>query len=841
MNPLLKERASATADGASASTPVTILRVEGMNCPSCARKVTEALQAVPGVREVAVDLETGQASVQWTAAGSVVSEQLIERLRQAGYRARLNEAGTGVSAGGRTNRWKWNLWLGAAATIPLALGEWVLGWSLERWFQWAAFGLASLVQGFGGWPFYRGAWQQLRAGQANMDTLVALGSTTAFAYSVWALLGERDTHVYFLESAAIITLISVGHWLEAHMGARASVALRALMELRAPEALRLRGASGTHAGGEPNETWCERVPVSALQIGDHVVLRPGDRVPVDGEVVDGESAVDESMLTGEANPVNKGRGSPLFAGTVILDGRLVFRVTAVGHTTVLAGIIRAVQRAQQSRAEIQRLGDRVSSVFVPVVLAVAVGAALWWGLWPESAREIHHYLARWLWDAHVPAGAAAPFIVAAAVLIVACPCAMGLATPVAIMAAANVAARRGILIRDGIALEKAGQITTVLFDKTGTLTEGRPRVVSVRLLAESPVNLWQCARALAEPSRHPLSQAVAAYCRQDIGQIVGLNASRDTAECRQTAIAFHAWREVRGAGIEAQGRLWTGSDIPEPVWLRLGSLRWLKALGVDFPNAASWIREWNQHGATLVGFAINQQCHLLFALRDAVKPEAPQVVQKLHRMGLRVGMITGDQSDTAAALARELGLDSGEVLAEVLPEAKAEQIRRLRAQGERVAFVGDGLNDAPALEQADLGIAVARASDIARESADLVLLRTDLTAVPEALALARASLRTIYQNLFWAFFYNAAAVPLAALGFLSPVVCALAMGLSDLMVIGNALRLHRLAANHDGPMREWLNPRREAGFAARIHPRKPQRLIRPAVPSKTPEACRVKG
>lgn len=767
------------ANPESPEPAVTVLAVQGMNCQGCVRKVTEALQAVPAVDQVLVELGNGRATVRWRSGASPQPGVLVESLRRAGYRAEPLSEEVLEGVGQRVRRWQWNLWVGIAGTVPLMLGEWVFGWGMQRWFHWMGFGLASVVQVFCGAPFYRGAWQQLRVGGANMDTLVALGSSTAYLYSAWVLATGRGHHVYFMEAAAIITLISLGHWLEARMTARASDALRALMDLRPPRARRLSGAGPGVTGGPAKAE--EVVPVSALRVGDRVMVGPGDRVPVDGEVLEGESAVDESMLTGESVPVEKGPGARLFAGTTVLNGRLVMRVTATGAATVLAHIIGAVQRAQQSRAEIQRLGDRVSAVFVPVVIALAAAAGLWWGVWPESARRVHDALAPWLWPAAPPEGAAAAFVIAAAVLIVACPCAMGLATPAAIMAAANVAARRGILIRDGVALEKAGRLTTVLFDKTGTLTQGRPEVVAAEVLAEVEPGLWPLVLALAEPSAHPMSRAVAAYSRERL--------RREGAEAG--APGLQQWREVRGAGVRARlvpaGAGWEG----DPVELRLGALRWLAEEGVAVDAGAELVRQWQEQAATVLGFARNDRLVALFAVRDAVKPGAVEVVRALHRMGLRVGMVTGDSAAVAQVLARDLGLDATQVLAEVRPEAKAREIQRLQAQGERVAFVGDGINDAPALEQADLGIAVARATDVAREAADLVLLRADLRAVPEALALARASLRTIHQNLFWAFFYNALGVPLAALGFLSPVLCALAMGLSDFLVIGNALRLRR--------------------------------------------------
>jgi Cu+-exporting ATPase len=510
-------------------------------------------------------------------------------------------------------------------------------------------------------------------------------------------------------------------------------------------------------------------------LNDLVALRPGDRVPVDGEVVEGDSAVDEAMLTGESAPVDKTANSRLYAGTVNLNGRLVMRVTGTGEATALAQIIAAVQRAQTSRANIQRLGDRVSNVFVPVVVAVAVSAALWWGLAPESAQRVHDLLAPFLpWHTHgFDTPLAAAFITAAAVLIIACPCAMGLATPAAIMAAANAAARRGILIRDGAALEKAGKITAVLFDKTGTLTVGKPAVAETWPFPKSEIGNRKSeislAASLARHSTHPVSQAI--------------------AKISVEAVPMTGWKEIRGCGVSATVQPSTFNL--QPSTSRLGSLRWLEEAGVDFAPAEKFVSEWSGQGATLVGLAVEKNLPALFAVKDTVKPGAAEVIGRLHAQGLKTFLVSGDNTLTAMSIAGQLGIAPERVFAEVRPEQKAEFVKKLQAQGERVAFVGDGINDAPALTQADLGIAVSRASDVAREAADIILLNSEIEAVPEALGLARAALRTIKQNLFWAFFYNALGVPLAALGFMSPILCAAAMGVSDLIVIGNALRLSR--------------------------------------------------
>jgi Cu+-exporting ATPase len=792
---------------------VTHLQISGMNCNNCARHVTDAIQGVPGVRSATVLLDAGRASVRWNSGSAQNVSAVIEAVRKAGYAAREIQADT--SAGGKTKpaNWQINLVLGITVTAALMIGEWVFHLAMTPWFQWLSFVLAGAVQIFAGGKFYRGAWNQLKIGNSNMDTLVALGSTTAFGYSAWALLGGMGGHVYFMEAAAIITLISFGHWLEARVSARASGALENLLNL-APQTARLVAADVsprqsiemrrlTSAATEEKE-----VPVAELQIGDLVALRPGDRVPVDGVVAEGDSAVDEAMLTGESVPVDKKAGSELYAGTVNLNGRLVMRVTATGESTALAHIIAAVQRAQTSRADIQRLGDRVSSVFVPVVVAIAIAAALWWGLAPESARHVHDLLAPFLWHVMSPTGPAAGFIIAAAILIVACPCAMGLATPAAIMAAANTAARRGILIRDGVALEKAGKITAVIFDKTGTLTVGKPEVAASwsssfslsgstlkrelqqeQVVPEAGVPIVQIAAALARSSTHPISQAIASFTSE--GGVPRRPNTEDNIRDSQSSPLRDVtdWREIRGAGVEA--KIQPSTLNLQLSTARLGSLRWLKESGVDLAAGEKFIVEWSQQGATLVGLAVEQSLAGLFAVKDTVKPGAHTVIEQLRRQNLKTFLVTGDNALTAASIARQAGIAAENVAAEVRPEQKAEFVKKLQAQGERVAFVGDGINDAPALEQADLGVAVSRASDLAREAADIILLKSEIEAVPEALGLARATLRTIKQNLFWAFFYNALGVPLAALGFISPILCAAAMGVSDLIVIGNALWLLR--------------------------------------------------
>ena len=761
-----------TAQAASTRTEIVI---NGMTCQGCVRGATRALQAVAGVSSVVVELDPGRATVRWQPTATADTAALVNAVTAAGFEASLPAAAATApgTAGAPTARspwspfagWRFNAVLGGTVTLILMAGEWIFGLGMVRWFHWLAFALTLPVQVFCGARFYRGAFNQLRVGQTNMDTLVSLGSTTAFAYSVWGLFTGSAMHLYFMEAAGILTFISIGHWLEALVSARAAGALRQLMDLAPPKA-RWLSAAGVEI----------EVPVANLVGGDRVALSPGDRIPTDGLVREGTSDVDEAMLTGESWPVTKRPGAPLYAGTVNQSGRLIMEVTAMGDDTALAHIIAVVQRAQNSRASIQRLGDQVSSVFVPIVVLVALATGLAWSLGYEATRHVAQSLMPWLWTVALPATPlAAGIIHAAGVLIVACPCAMGLATPVAIMAGANVAARRGILIRDAEALEKTGRLNTVVFDKTGTLTEGRLEVAASTEFppATQPTPALSAAvAALAASSRHPVSLAAAAWAARPAP-----NATTPAA-----ALAVEDWREVRGAGVEA---VWQGQP------LRLGSQAWLRENQVDLTPGARFTAEWSAQAATVLGLACGPHLVGLLAVRDNLKANAATVVRDLQAQGKRVVLITGDQPATATAVARLAGIEPGQVFADVRPERKASLIEQMQREGQRVAFVGDGINDAPALEQADLGIAVSRASDVAREAADLILLRSDIDAIPEALGLAQATLRTIRQNLFWAFFYNAAAIPLAALGFLSPMLCALAMGCSDLVVIGNALRLRR--------------------------------------------------
>jgi len=800
-------------------------RVEGMTCQNCARHTREAAEGVPGVSRATVDLARGRLTLRWETESARNREAVVAAVAKAGFRAsKLDPSESGAVADERHpagHGWRTNVWMGGSVTAILMLAEWVFGAGHWRGYGWLALALALPVQVIAGARFYRGAWAQLRRGAANMDTLVSLGSTAAFAYSLWVVLGFRGGHVYFMESSAILTLISLGHWMEALASERAAGAIRSLMKLAPSSAKRLE-EDGTERS----------VAVSQLLPGDLVVLHAGDHVPLDAEVLNGASAVDEAMLTGEAKPVEKVVGSKVYAGTVNLEGRLVAKIESTGETTVLARIVAAVERAQNSRAGIQRLADKVSAVFVPVVVFLAVVTAVVWGTTPEWAGSVHAWLGQWLWSVHLPETVVARAVIhATSVLIVACPCAMGLATPAAIMAGANAAAMKGILIRDGVALEKAGRINTVVFDKTGTLTLGGLRVhatYDLRPESERGEPLGQIAAGVARGSRHPVARALAGEGSEvDEGErtvgrrptsgtgfglgrvssatgpgMFGAAAGGGSGWTFRRDLAFLPrgrkvgrwmdWREYRGRGVEARR---TGE---ETVVYRLGSFAWLEESGVREASAASEAPVPSGMLVTRVGLSAGSRLLGVFELKDEIRPESKGVVEALHAEGHRIHILSGDGWLAAESVARELGIPTDHVMASVKPEEKAKAIERLQGDGRRVAFVGDGLNDGPALARADLGIAVSRATDVARESADIVLMKPGLEHVVEAMGLARASLRTIRQNLFWAFFYNAAAVPLAMLGFFTPVVSAVAMGLSDLLVVGNALRLRNWVGRRSG-------------------------------------------
>ncbi|MCX6871340.1 MAG: cation-translocating P-type ATPase [Verrucomicrobia bacterium] len=775
---------------------LTELRIEGMDCGNCARSVTEALQGVPGVSRSVVDLQGAMARTYWMPGQAPEPARLIEAVERAGYQACLAEnPGSPSPAGsppGNTllNPWTTAVWLGVPATLLLLTGDWIGGWGMQRGFQTLSLVLASAVQAGVGWRFYRGAWRQARVGRSNMDTLVSLGSSSAYLWSLWLFFTQSHAHLFFAESVSILTLISVGHALEARMSSKAGNALRALMELAPTTARRL--------DSEAREV---DTPVSQLRPGERLRIKPGDQIPVDAIVLEGDSSADESLLTGEPMPVRKTSGSALLAGSANVEGSLVVRVTATGEHTTLARIAAVVERAQSSRASIQRLADRVSSVFVPVVVMIACVSAAAWAWAPETLRHWQSFLSPLLWHPQASLSPMSDAVSAfCSVLIVACPCAMGLATPVALMAGINAAARRGILIRDAVALEKTGRISALAFDKTGTLTAGHPSITRWEDLRPEnfrSIPLPALAGLLADRSQHPVSRAVSA---------AGKALTHSNPASQPTMPALTSWRELRGQGIEAVAH---GADPLQPF--RLGSLGWIRSLGVTLDrNAETSLQLAADAGQSVLLLVEGTMLLGILHIGDAIRPDSPEVVRRLQAQGTETWLISGDTDPTCQAVAKAVGIPPERVRAECRPEDKVRILGEIQARGLQVAFVGDGINDSPALAAANLGIAVAKASDVAREAADIVLLRPDLAAVVEALNLADRTLRTIRQNLFWAFFYNAAAVPLAALGYLSPVVCALTMGLSDLIVIGNALRLRRRASTphrNNGLSGEAKDPR----------------------------------
>ena len=711
------------------------LGIGGMTCGSCVGRVERALRRVPGVVGAEVNLATERARV--TAAGSVDVERLAAAVKAAGYEAAgLSDPSGEASAPAPRNHALRRVVVAAMLSAPLLLGMvgHVLGldWMLPGWVQ---FALATPVQFWLGARFYVAGWRAVRAGTGNMDLLVALGTSAAWGLSVYELLATPPGHattLYFESSALIVTFVLLGKWLEARAKGQTAAAIHALMRLR-PETARVR------RGGAERE-----VPLAQVRVGDTVVVRPGERIPVDGRVTGGGGSVDESMLTGESLPVEKAPGSAVTGGAINVDGLLIVETTAVGAESTLARIVRLVEGAQASKAPIQRLVDRVSAVFVPIVIAAAaLTFGLWWALAGDPAQALLN---------------------AVAVLVIACPCALGLATPTAIMVGTGAAARHGILIKDAEALERAHAVTTVAFDKTGTLTEGRPEVVdAVPAPAVDLQALLRQAAALQAGSEHPLAAAL----RRRAG----------------AAAAAQGFRALPGRGV---------SGVVEGRTLAMGSARLLAESGIgqgDLAPRAAALAAAGRTVSWLAETAPEPRLLGLVAFGDTVKPAAADAVRSLRRLGLRTVMLTGDGQGAAAAVAHALGID--EVVAEVLPDGKAEAVARLREAGAVVAMVGDGVNDAPALAAADVGIAMATGTDAAMSAAGVTLMRGDPLLVPAAIDVPRRTYAKIRQGLFWAFAYNVIGIPLAAAGLLSPVVAGAAMALSSVSVVSNALLLRR--------------------------------------------------
>jgi len=711
------------------------LDVLGMTCGSCAARVEKTLNKQPGV-EASVNFATGEAVVR-LAEGAPTFEALRRAVLDRGYDIREHIDETEEAARREERAWRRRL----LVAWPLGIATMVVSmlWMDEAWARWAAFLMATPVQFYAGWPFLKGAAIRARSLTANMDTLIALGTMAAYLYSVWALFSSLDElrmgmgmelpSLYFESSAIIIAFLSLGRWLEARAKGRASQAIKRLLEIGAKDARVLRGDKEL------------RIPADAVQVGWTLKVLPGEKVPVDGRVLEGTAAVDESMLTGESVPVEKRPGDEVAGATVNTDGVLVIEATRVGQDTALAQIARLVAEAQGSKAPIQRLADRVSGIFVPVVMGIAAVTAIAWYLIDGTFE-----------------GALVP---AVSVLIIACPCALGLATPAALMVGTGRGAQMGVLIRGAEILERSRSVDTVVFDKTGTLTEGRMSLEDV-VGDERTLGLAAAAEAGSE---HPIARAVVDGARLRGARVAGATDFRSSA----------------GLGVSAR---------VEGLEVLVGRRGFLTEAGIDVPEDLDAAAErLEAQGKTAFWVGWQGRARGVLAVADTMKDGAPGAVVGLHDMGIQVAMMTGDNRATGEAIAQRVGIDR--VLAEVRPEDKVEGIRHLQAEGRVVAMVGDGINDGPALAQADLGIAIGTGTDVAIEASDITLMRGELGGVVSAIRLSRRTFRTIQENLFWAFGYNVAAIPLAALGLLNPMIAGAAMAMSSVSVLANSLRLRR--------------------------------------------------
>jgi len=706
--------------------------VEGMSCTSCVPRIERALNSQNGVTQARVNYATAKAEVVFDPA-RIDAAQLKGAVARAGYGLVTTDDEpdrTQDAEAGELRSWLRRV----ALAWPLAAVVLVLSFTVmeQGWGRWLMFALTVPVQFVAGWPFLHAAALRARSRAASMDTLIAIGTLAAFAYSTVALVSGGD--LYYDTAALIIAFLCLGRYFEARAKGRASSAIRKLLELGAREARLL-------VDGEER-----MVAIAEVRVGDLVRERPGEKVPVDGEVLEGSAAVDESVLTGESVPVDKRPGDRVAGATINTNGSLTLLATAVGADTALAQIVRLVQQAQGAKAPVARLADRVSAVFVPIVLAIA---ALTFAAWALLASD-----------------PLAGLVAAVAVLIIACPCALGLATPTAILVGTGRGAQRGVLIKGGEVLENAKRIDTILFDKTGTLTHGQMTLIDiVPADGERDLDVLTVAGAVEALSEHPIASAIATTARDR-----GIELP-DATDFR--AIAGH------GATATVNGR--------HVAIGRRALMAEQHLMGCTDLDAAA--AELEQQGRTAVLVGWGGRVRGVLAVADTVKPEAAQTVAALKTRGIEVAMITGDNARTAHAIAAELGIDR--VLAEVLPADKIEEVRRLQNEGRRVAMVGDGINDAPALVQADLGIAIGTGTDVAIESSDITLISGQLSGVVDAIDLARRTLRVIYQNLGWAFGYNVAAIPLAAAGVLSPIIASAAMAFSSVSVVSNSLRLRR--------------------------------------------------
>ena len=712
------------------------LPISGMTCASCAGRVERALGKVPGVQSVSVNLANERAHVE--VAGQMDPSVLIAAVDKAGYTASLpqSETATEVDQAKRLHRERWSLVFAIALAVPLVLPMLVepfgLHWMLPAWVQ---FALATPVQFIFGARFYIAAWKAVRAGAGNMDLLVAIGTSAGYGLSIYEWLTAHPgmaPHLYFEASAVVIALVLLGKYLESRAKRQTASAIRALEALRPERAIRVSG------GRE------EDVAISALALDDLVLVKPGERFPVDGEVVEGQSHADEALISGESLPVPKQPGDKVTGGAINGEGRLLVRTTALGAESVLARIIRLVEDAQAAKAPIQKLVDKVSQVFVPAVLVLASVTLVGW----------------WLYGASLETA----IINAVAVLVIACPCALGLATPTAIMAGTGVAARHGILIKDAEALERAHEVSAVVFDKTGTLTSGAPKIAHLAAVDGNEALLLQQAGALQRGSEHPLAKAVLDACKEQGLPVADVTASQS----------------LTGRGI---------AGTLGGLQLALGNRRLLEESGLNAGDLADSAKAWEAEGRTL-SWLIEQGAQPrvlgLFAFGDTLKPGALEAVNLLKAQHISSHLLTGDNRGSARVVAEALGID--DVHAEVLPADKAATVAELKKTGV-VAMVGDGINDAPALAAADIGIAMGGGTDVAMHAAGITLMRGDPRLVPAALEISRKTYAKIRQNLFWAFVYNLIGIPLAAFGLLNPVLAGAAMALSSVSVVSNALLL----------------------------------------------------
>ena len=712
------------------------LAIGGMTCASCAARIEKRLNKLPGV-EAAVNFASEHAAVAFDPA-LVDLDQLVGAVEAAGYEASLPEAVTDADPARPYRR---RLVVAVALSVPLVIFAWVSGSRPPGW-EWVSLVLATPVVFYAGWPFHRAAAQNARHGVATMDTLISIGTLAAWVWSTVVLAAGISTSVYFDTAGAITALILLGRYLEARAKRRSGEAIRALVELGAKEAHLLRGGEEV------------LVPAETLAVGDRFIVRPGEKIATDGVVVSGTSAVDESMLTGEPVPVEVAPGDTVAGATVNTSGRLVVEASRVGASTALAQITRLVARAQAGKAPVQRLADRISAVFVPVVLGVSVLTLLGWFLIGGSTVT-------------------AAFTAAVAVIVVACPCALGLATPTALMVGTGRGAQLGIVIKGPEVLEQTRQVTTIVLDKTGTLTEGK-MAVSIVVPADGveETELLRLASGAEEPSEHPIARAVADFGRRRLGSV-------------PSAEGFTA---RAGLGVEA---------VVDGHAVVVGRPALLGDWGLALPERlARETARLESTGATVIAVAADGTVLGIVAVADRIKTSSGQAVAELRALGLTPVLLTGDNERAAHAVAEEVGIDR--VLAGVLPGDKAAEVARLQEAGEVVAMVGDGVNDAPALAQADLGLAIGTGTDVAIEASDLTLVSGDLRAAADAIRLSRRTLRTIKGNLVWAFGYNVAAIPLAIAGIVDPIVAAAAMAFSSVFVVTNSLRLRRFSRLESG-------------------------------------------